>query len=93
LIEQADAAGRRLSLRDALERAGFKAFTLSKAESQLRQIGRARAARLYRWLLEADLALKGASSSPTRGRLVLERLVIRLSTAAAESASRPAAAV
>ena len=43
LIEQAEAAGRRLSLRQALEEAGFKAFTLSKAESQLRQIGRVRA--------------------------------------------------
>ncbi|HEX4142066.1 MAG TPA: DNA polymerase III subunit delta [Pirellulales bacterium] len=82
LIEQADAAGRRLSLRQALEQAGFKAFTLSKAEGQLRQIGRVRAGQLYRWLLDADLALKGASSSPSRGRLVLERLLIRLSTAA-----------
>ena len=67
LIEQAEAAGRRLSLRQALEEAGFKAFTLSKAESQLRQIGRVRAARLYRWLLDADLALKGSSSSPRAG--------------------------
>ncbi len=67
LIEQAEAAGRRVSLRQALESAGFKAFTLSKAESQLRQIGRVRAGRLYRWLLDADLALKGSSSSPSRG--------------------------
>ncbi|HEY1784904.1 MAG TPA: DNA polymerase III subunit delta [Pirellulales bacterium] len=92
LIEQAEAAGRRMSLRQALEHAGFKAFTLSKAESQLRQIGRVRAAQLYRWLLDADLALKGASSSPTRGRMVLERLLIRLSTAAAAEPTKRAAA-
>jgi DNA polymerase-3 subunit delta len=92
LIEQAESAGRRLSLRQALEQAGFKAFTLSKAESQLRQIGRVRAAQLYRWLLDADLALKGASSSPSRGRLVLERLLIRLSTAAGLAPLKPAAA-
>lgn len=90
LIEQADLAGRRLSLRQALEGAGFKAFTLSKAESQLRQIGRVRAAQLYRWLLDADLALKGSSSSPARGRLVLERLLIRLSTAAAPTPTKQA---
>ena len=82
LIGQAEAAGRRTSLRQALEEAGFKSFTIAKAESQLKQIGRARAGRLYRWLMEADLALKGSSSSPARGRIVLERLIIRLSTAA-----------
>ena len=93
LIEQAEGAGRRLSIRQALENAGFKAFTLSKAESQLRQIGRVRAAELYRWLLDADLALKGSSSSPARGRLVLERLLIRLSSAAAPAVAKQAAGV
>jgi DNA polymerase III subunit delta len=88
LIQQAEAAGRRTSLRQALEEAGFKTFTLSKAENQLKQIGRVRAAQLYRWLLDADLALKGSSSSPARGRLVLERLLIRLSTAAATATAK-----
>ncbi len=41
LIQQGEAAGRRTSLRQALEEAGFKSFTIAKAESQLKQIGRA----------------------------------------------------
>src|SRR4029079_13492187 len=43
IVEQTQAAGKRISLRQALEEAGFKPFTLAKAENQLRQIGRARA--------------------------------------------------
>ena len=78
---------RTVSLRSALEQAGVKPFVLGKVEPQLRKLGRARAGRLYRWLLEADLALKGASSSPGRSRLVLEELIVRL---AAPQAQRPA---
>jgi DNA polymerase-3 subunit delta len=83
LIEQSETAGRRMQLRTALETAGFKPFVLRKAEPQLRQLGRERGAKLYGWLLEADLALKGASSQPARARLVLEKLIVRLSRAAA----------
>ncbi len=90
VIAQAESAGRRISLRQALEDAGFKPFTLAKAEGQLRQIGRQRASQLYRWLIEADLALKGSSSSPSRSRLVLEQLLVRLSSQAAGSFSRAA---
>jgi DNA polymerase-3 subunit delta len=79
LIEQAEAAGRRPNLRSALEGAGVKPFAIGKAEAQLRRLGRARASRLFGWLLEADLALKGSSSSPARGRLLLEQFVARLS--------------
>jgi DNA polymerase-3 subunit delta len=82
LIAQDEAAGRRGSLRGALEAAGFKSFIAGKAEGQLKQLGRQRAGKLYRWLLEADLALKGVSSSPARARLVLEELIARLSTVA-----------
>ncbi len=87
LIGQAEAAGRRITLRQALEEAGCKPFTLAKAESQLRQIGRARAGQLYHWLLEADLALKGSSSSPARARIVLEQLLVRLASQAAGMAT------
>ena len=66
LVEQAERRRRTVPLRQALEQAGVKPFVLGKAEEQLRKLGRARAMQLYRWLLEADLALKGASSSPTR---------------------------
>jgi DNA polymerase-3 subunit delta len=78
LIQQAEAARRRISLREALEQAGFKSFVLGKAEAQLRQLGRVRGKQLYTWLLESDLALKGASSSGPRARLVLEQLVARM---------------
>ena len=52
--------------------------TLQRAERQLIQMGRDRAGQLYRWLLEADLALKGSHSSPDRARFVLEQLILRL---------------
>lgn len=84
LIAQAEANGRRTSLRDALERAGVMKFKLADAERQLKQIGRARAAQLDQWLLDADLALKGHNSTPGRGRTELERLIVRLSKAGDE---------
>lgn len=75
LVLQAEAAGRRPNLRQALEQAGIKAFVLQKAERQIRLLGRQRGAQLYRWLLQADLDLKGESTIPPR--LVLERLIVR----------------
>ncbi|WP_197528263.1 DNA polymerase III subunit delta [Posidoniimonas polymericola] len=84
LIEQAEAAGRRTSLRDALERAGIMRFKLTDAERQLKQIGRGRAAQLDQWLLDSDLALKGHNSTANRARTELERLIVRLSKAADE---------
>lgn len=81
-IEQAEKAGRKTSLRQALEAAGVKPapFIMNKAEAQLKQLGRQRGGQLLGWLLEADLALKGASSSPPKARIVLEQLLVRLST-------------
>jgi DNA polymerase-3 subunit delta len=76
LVLQAEAAGRRANLRDVLERAGVKAFVLQKAERQIRLLGRQRGGQLYRWLLQADLDLKGESTMPPR--LILERLIVRL---------------
>lgn len=83
--------GRRntLSLRDALAEAGVKPFALGKSETQMRQLGRVRAEQLYGWLLETDLALKGASALPPR--TVLEQLIARLSKAAAPPAAAPPA--
>jgi DNA polymerase-3 subunit delta len=76
LILLAEASGRRIALPQALERAGTKPFVLQKAERQLRRLGRVRGAKLYEWLLEADLDLKGDSAMPPR--LILERLIVRL---------------
>jgi DNA polymerase-3 subunit delta len=78
LIEQAEAGSRRLPLHDALSQAGILPFKLSDAERQLRQIGRPRAKLLTRWLLAADLAIKGHNSADDRARIELERLIVRL---------------
>lgn len=73
LILQAEQAGRRPSLTGALEEAGIRSFVLQKAQLQLRKLGRHRGSELYRKLLNADLALKGASALPPR--LVMEELL------------------
>jgi DNA polymerase-3 subunit delta len=76
LVEEAEQAGRRASLRAALEEVGVRPFVVAKSESQLRQLGRQRAGKLCQWLLDADLALKGDSQLPAR--TVLEQLVVRM---------------
>ena len=83
IVQQNEQAGRRSSLRDVIQEAGFKPFVAGKAEAQLKKIGRERGSQLNRWLLDTDLALKGVSSSPPKARLVLEQLIVRLSSTAA----------
>ena len=60
----------------ALSEVGVPPFATRGAEQQLRHLGRRRAERLYDWLLETDLGLKGSSALPPR--TLLERLVVRL---------------
>ena len=93
-IEQAEKARRKTSLRQALEAAGVKPapFIMNKAEAQLRQLGRQRGSQLLAWLLEADLALKGVSSSPAKARILLEQLLVRLSPPAKGAAGAAARA-
>jgi DNA polymerase-3 subunit delta len=79
LYDQAERRRQSLSLRQSLERAGMPPFKLGDAERQLRQIGRPRARQLYRWLLAADMEIKGYNSSKDRARRVLETLILRLS--------------
>ena len=74
------AQGRRISLKQALEQAGIKPFILAKSEARLKRMGRHRGARLYRWLADADLAMKGHHSAPPLARLELERLLVRISS-------------
>lgn len=76
LVLQAEAAGRRVGPGQALEQVGTRRFLLQKVERQLRHLGRRRGDRIYRWLLEADLDLKGQSALPPR--LILEQLILRL---------------
>jgi len=71
--------GGRPDLRAALTQAGEKRFVLETRAAQLRQLGRHRGRELMAWATEADAALKGYSQLPPR--LVLERLLVRLSRA------------
>ncbi len=80
LILQSEAAGRRIGVGPALQQTGIKPYFLKKTEAQLRRLGRQRGSQLYRWLLEADLDLKGDSQMPPR--LILERLIVRLAAPA-----------
>ncbi|HUE74224.1 MAG TPA: DNA polymerase III subunit delta [Pirellulaceae bacterium] len=88
IYAQAERRGKRIELREALSQAGFRDWplgTIKKAEDRLKQMGRARAGKLYAWLLETDLSLKGSHSHESRGRLALEMLFLKL-------ARKPAAA-
>jgi DNA polymerase-3 subunit delta len=90
LVEAAEARRQKLPLRNALSQAGVPPFKLNDAEGQLRQIGRVRAAKLTRWLLAADLAIKSYNSSDDAARIELERLIVRLANSkAGEHAGRP----
>ena len=74
LFQQAERAGKRISLRDALTQAGFRDWppgAVAAGEKRLMQLGRHRAGKLYRWLLELDLSLKGSHSHEERGPLGL----------------------
>ena len=86
LVLHAEASQRRTSLTDALGQAGVKGFFVTKAERQLRRLGRVRARQLYRWLLAADLDLKGGSALAPR--VILERLLVNLAVPAG-TASTP----
>lgn len=83
IYEAAERRGQRISLEGAVKQAGFRYGEAKKAEQQLKRLGRERAAKLFQWLLEADLAMKGSHSA--RGHFVLEHLFLKL-------ANRPAAA-
>ena len=81
VVMQPDGRGEKLPLREALSQAGVRDWpqgTLAAAEGRLKQLGRHRAGRLYRWLLELDLSLKGTHSQEERARWALEQLVLRM---------------
>lgn len=63
-------------LASALQEVGIPPFKTRECEQLMRHLGRRRLERLYDWLLEADLGMKGASQLPPR--TILERLVLRL---------------
>ncbi|MFM7150007.1 MAG: DNA polymerase III subunit delta [Gemmataceae bacterium] len=67
-----------VSLQESMNRAGIPNFPMARqaAEKQMRHLGMSRLDRLYDWLLEVDLGMKGGSQLPPA--TLLERLVIRL---------------
>jgi DNA polymerase-3 subunit delta len=79
-FEEAEATGRRLSLRQAVAESSAKVWPqmLDEAERNMKRLGRQRTGQLYRWLLEADLAIKGTRSKGDGPRMVMEELIVRL---------------
>lgn len=60
----------------AADQVGIPPFARQGCERQLRRLGRPKTDRLFDWLLEADLGMKGSSQLPPR--TLLERLVVKL---------------
>lgn len=97
IVQQTERDRRPVVFRDVLLAAGFQQWprgALEQSKQQLIQIGRERADRLFRQLLEADLALKGSHSSPHHARRLLEHLILQLAgqmrpTAKSAQKSRP----
>jgi DNA polymerase-3 subunit delta len=92
IIERAERRRQKISLSQALVEAGVKDWpkgAVAAAEQCLKQIGRERACRLYRWLLDIDLKLKGSHSHQERGRLAFELLIVRLAKQAHPRTAKP----
>lgn len=92
-FEDAELAGRRITLRQALLEAGVPHWDekgLAKGEKQLKRIGRARAGACFAWLRETDLALKGSHSRDERALRKLEELLLRLASNAQAGATSAA---
>lgn len=64
----------------AIQEAGFTKWDngIEQAQSRLRQLSSARGKQILDWLLEADMQLKRSHSHKDRGRLVLEKLVVKM---------------
>lgn len=81
IFQQSERRGERIGLKEALTQAGVRDWpfgALAKTEDRLKQLGRQRAGKLYRWLLELDLSLKGTHSADDRARWALEQLILRM---------------
>jgi DNA polymerase III subunit delta len=73
-VGRAAAAGRPVA--SAMDATGVIPWQRAGVQKQLHHLGRRRLAQLFDWLLEADLTMKSTGGLP--GRLVLERLIVRL---------------
>ncbi|MCA9215477.1 MAG: DNA polymerase III subunit delta [Planctomycetales bacterium] len=80
-VERQEKAGTRVNLSQAMLDGGFRRWpedAFDAGQRQLRQLGRDRAGKMYQWLLETDLALKGSHSTPDKARFMLEQLIFRM---------------
>ena len=68
--------GQGMSLGAALEKVGVPPFGVRDAEQQMRHLGRRRLDRIYDWLLEMNMGLRGGS--PLQEESQFERLLIQL---------------
>jgi DNA polymerase-3 subunit delta len=64
------------SLGAAVAQAGIPPFKLREAEAQIRHLGRRRLDRLYDWLMQINLDLRGGSPLPPR--ILFERFLLKL---------------
>jgi DNA polymerase-3 subunit delta len=76
LAQAARLATHGANMRSALAQAGVPPFGVDSAERQLRHLTRRRALRLYDWLLEVNMGLRG--DSPLPARTLLERFLLKL---------------
>ncbi len=65
-----------ISLGAAVAQAGVPPFKLKEAEAQIRHLGRRRLDRLYDWLLQLNMDLRG--NSPLAARTLFERFLLKL---------------
>ncbi len=79
IYELAERRGRRMALREAIQRSGFRwQREIESAERRLRRMGRPRALKLPADLVELDLKLKGSHSHIVRARQALEQFLASL---------------
>lgn len=84
-LQAAGRQGKKTDLREALLSAGIRDWpqgSLDAAERRVKHLGRERVGKLFRWLFEIDLALKGSHSHIDRARLALEELFLKFHTPA-----------
>jgi len=82
IVYQQMRSGQKPHLGKAIQEAGFKNWNgeLENSEKRLKQLGSHRAGQILDWIREADLQLKRSHSKEDRGRLVLEKLIVRMSS-------------
>jgi DNA polymerase III subunit delta len=68
--------GQGLSTTEALQQAGVAPFNMRGAEQQMRHLGRRRLDRLYEWLVQINMDLRGNSAMPEQTQF--ERFIIKL---------------